>query len=104
MFANYRAVKAVVMRTFNQNRFHIVTQHYLRNNSAIFLEPIEANRQEPVLAKVTRYFRRIDIGTRLKAERSGDGFSDLTSFQLKQLQTDKFCVKFDSESNKNHLT
>ena len=46
LFANYKAVRSVVMETFNEARLSIVLHQYLRNGQ--ILGPADANRQEPV--------------------------------------------------------
>ena len=46
LFANYKAVRSVVMETFNEARLSIVLQQYLRDGRV--LSPADANRQEPV--------------------------------------------------------
>uniref|UniRef100_A0AAQ5XML2 RUS family member 1 n=1 Tax=Amphiprion ocellaris TaxID=80972 RepID=A0AAQ5XML2_AMPOC len=46
LFANYKAVRSVVMETFNEARLSIVLQQYLRDER--ILNPLEANQREPV--------------------------------------------------------
>ncbi|XP_029912758.1 RUS family member 1 [Myripristis murdjan] len=46
LYANYRAVRSVVMETFNEARLSIVLRRYLRDGRV--LAPPEANRSEPV--------------------------------------------------------
>ncbi|TNN70062.1 RUS1 family protein C16orf58 [Liparis tanakae] len=46
LFANYKAVRSVVMETLNEARLSIVVQQYLRDGRV--LSPLEANRREPV--------------------------------------------------------
>lgn len=63
LFANYKAVRSVVMDTFNEARLSIVFQRYLRDKQ--ILSPAEANRTEPVLLE----FRKsvpIKLGVRLQ--------------------------------------
>uniref|UniRef100_A0A8C5AI20 Zgc:162613 n=1 Tax=Gadus morhua TaxID=8049 RepID=A0A8C5AI20_GADMO len=65
LFANYKAVRSVVMETFNEARLSIVLQQYLRDGRV--LSPADANRQEPVFLD----FRRtasIKYGVRLRDE------------------------------------
>ncbi|CAN9506007.1 unnamed protein product [Ophioblennius macclurei] len=47
LFANYKAVRSVVMETFNEARLSIVFRCYLRDGQ--ILSPMDANRREPVL-------------------------------------------------------
>nr|XP_046270961.1 RUS1 family protein C16orf58 homolog [Scatophagus argus] len=63
LFANYKAVRSVVMETFNEARLSIVLQQYLKDR--LILSPLEANQREPVLLE----FRKtvpIRLGVRLQ--------------------------------------
>ncbi|KAM8845222.1 RUS family member 1 [Spinachia spinachia] len=63
LFANYKAVRSVVMETLNEARLSIVLQQYLRDGR--ILRPAEANQKEPVLLE----FRKtvpIKLGVRLQ--------------------------------------
>uniref|UniRef100_A0A8D3D0T3 RUS family member 1 n=1 Tax=Scophthalmus maximus TaxID=52904 RepID=A0A8D3D0T3_SCOMX len=63
LFANYKAVRSVVMETFNEARLSIVLQQYLRDER--ILTPLEANQREPVFLE----FRKtvpIRLGVRLQ--------------------------------------
>lgn len=46
LFANYKAVRSVVMETLNEARLSIVLQEYLKDGG--ILSPLEANQREPV--------------------------------------------------------
>lgn len=46
LFANYKAVRSVIMETFNEARLSIVFQQYLEDKQ--ILSPQEANLREPV--------------------------------------------------------
>lgn len=46
LFANYKAVRSVVMETLNEARLAIVRHQYLRDGRV--LAPLEANHKEPV--------------------------------------------------------
>ena len=46
LYANYRAVTAVTMDTFNQSRLHIVIGHWLTSRQVLSLT--RANQREPV--------------------------------------------------------
>lgn len=46
LFANYKAVRSVVMETLNEARLSIVLQEYLKDGH--ILGPLEANQREPV--------------------------------------------------------
>ncbi|KAK5913823.1 hypothetical protein CgunFtcFv8_008315 [Champsocephalus gunnari] len=63
LFANYKAVRAVVMDTFNEARLSIVLQQYLRDKQ--ILCPLEANQREPVLLEF-RKTMPIKLGVRLQ--------------------------------------
>ncbi|KAM9472305.1 RUS family member 1 isoform 2-T3 [Salvelinus alpinus] len=63
LFANYKAVRSVVMETLNEARLAIVLHQYLRDGRV--LGPLEANHKEPVFLE----FRRtvpIKLGVRLE--------------------------------------
>ncbi|XP_026182053.1 RUS family member 1 [Mastacembelus armatus] len=63
LFANYKAVRSVVMETFNEARLSIVLQQYLRDKR--ILSPLEGNQREPVFLE----FRKtvpIKLGVRLQ--------------------------------------
>lgn len=46
LFANYKAVRSVVMETLNEARLSIVLREYLKDGR--ILSPLEANQREPV--------------------------------------------------------
>ncbi|KAM4597724.1 RUS family member 1 [Polymixia lowei] len=63
LFANYKAVRSVVMETFNEARLSIVLHRYLRDGC--ILGPAEANPKEPVFFE----FRKtvpVKLGVRLQ--------------------------------------
>ncbi|XP_035511530.1 RUS1 family protein C16orf58 homolog [Morone saxatilis] len=63
LFANYKAVRSVVMETFNEARLSIMLQQYLGDRR--ILSPPEANQREPVFFE----FRKtvpIRLGVRLQ--------------------------------------
>ncbi|XP_078125769.1 RUS family member 1 isoform X2 [Sander vitreus] len=63
LFANYKAVRSVVMETLNEARLSIVLQQYLRDRR--MLSPLEANQREPIFLE----FRKtvpIKLGVRLQ--------------------------------------
>ncbi|XP_074552930.1 RUS family member 1 [Halichoeres trimaculatus] len=63
LFANYKAVRSVVMETFNEARLSIVLQQYLKDNQV--LSPQEANKREPVFIEL-RKSSPIKLGVRLQ--------------------------------------
>ncbi|XP_076608755.1 RUS family member 1 [Chaetodon auriga] len=63
LFANYKAVRSVIMETFNEARLSIVLQQYLKDGQ--ILSPPQANQREPVFIE----FRKtvpIKLGVRLQ--------------------------------------
>lgn len=62
LFANYKAVRSVVMETFNEARLSIVFQQYLSDSR--ILSPVEANRREPVFLEFGKPVP-IKLGVRL---------------------------------------
>ncbi|XP_067272911.1 RUS1 family protein C16orf58 homolog [Pseudorasbora parva] len=62
LFANYKAVRSVVMETLNEARLSIVLHRYLLNGQ--LLSPVEANQREPVFLSLGRTVP-IKLGVRL---------------------------------------
>lgn len=91
LYANYRAVKSVIMRTFNRERFHIVCQTYFQNKT--ILSPERANQLEPVLFSTKSSFKSIRLGQKIGKK--------LTESQLDQLNSNNYCIDFDF--NSKHL-
>lgn len=60
LFANYRAVKGIVMETLNQSRLRIVLNHYLKEGK--MLTPATANAREPVFPEFQKHLS-IRLGT-----------------------------------------
>ncbi|XP_034749329.1 RUS1 family protein C16orf58 homolog [Etheostoma cragini] len=63
LFANYKAVRSVVMETLNEARLSIVLQQYLRDRR--MLSPLEANQREPVFLEFKKTVP-IKLGVRLQ--------------------------------------
>ncbi|CAG07219.1 unnamed protein product [Tetraodon nigroviridis] len=63
LFANYKAVRSVVMETLNEARLSIVLQEYLKDGR--MLSPLEANQREPVLMEFKKTVP-IKLGVRLQ--------------------------------------
>ncbi|XP_073350457.1 RUS family member 1 [Pagrus major] len=63
LFANYKAVRSVVMETFNEARLSIVLQQYLTDRR--ILSPLEANHREPVFFEFRKQVP-IKLGVRLQ--------------------------------------
>ncbi|MGH0172842.1 UNVERIFIED_CONTAM: hypothetical protein FKN15_074917 [Acipenser sinensis] len=62
LYANYQAVRSVVMETLNQARLSILTKQYLQEGRV--LSPAAANHREPVLPDFRRRVQ-IRLGVRL---------------------------------------
>ncbi|KAK5609123.1 hypothetical protein CRENBAI_015808 [Crenichthys baileyi] len=63
LFANYKAVRSVIMETFNEARLSIVWQQYLKDG--LILSPLEANQREPVFLQFGNT-SQIKLGARLQ--------------------------------------
>lgn len=63
LFANYKAVRSVVMETLNEARLSIVLQEYLKDGR--ILSPLEANQTEPVFMDFKKTVP-IRLGVRLQ--------------------------------------
>ncbi|KAM4534891.1 RUS family member 1 [Fundulus diaphanus] len=63
LFANYKAVRSVVMENFNEARLSIVMQQYLKDRQ--ILSPLEANRKEPVFFQFGKS-PQVKLGVRLQ--------------------------------------
>nr|XP_004671086.1 RUS family member 1 [Jaculus jaculus] len=46
IYANYRAVRALILETLNESRLHLVLKHFLQKGE--ILEPASANKMEPL--------------------------------------------------------
>lgn len=46
IYANYRAVRALVLETLNESRLQLVLKHFLQRGEV--LEPASANQMEPL--------------------------------------------------------
>ncbi|MCJ8739018.1 hypothetical protein PDJAM_G00042300 [Pangasius djambal] len=62
LFANYKAVRSVVMETLNEARLAIILRRYLLDGQ--ILSPAEANQREPVFLEFKREVR-VKLGVRL---------------------------------------
>ncbi|XP_056143997.1 RUS1 family protein C16orf58 homolog [Lampris incognitus] len=63
LFANYKAVRSVVMATFNEARLSIVLHQYLRDGQ--ILSPLEGNQKEPVFLELRKKVP-VRLGVRLQ--------------------------------------
>ncbi|CAJ0962125.1 unnamed protein product [Ranitomeya imitator] len=62
LYANYRAVRSVIMETLNQSRLSIVLEHFLR--AGRIMSPAEANPKEPLLPGLGTQVS-VDVGVSL---------------------------------------
>ena len=90
LFANYKAVKSVIMQTFNRNRYHLLAQNYL--NDAKIQSPYNINKMEPVLRTVKRYFKDIKLGCSINQ------FERINSKQLDLLTVENYLINFNIKS------
>jgi hypothetical protein len=90
IFANYKAVRSVVMKTVNRNRFHILAKHFLGSNQT--LRPKEVNNLEPVFHPCVRYFN-LKLGCQIKQLPMSSSHS-LDSLAAK-FNSQKFLLMFD---------
>ena len=91
LFANYKAVKAVVMRTFNRNRFHILLNSYFE--TASISDPRLVNMLEPVLCSVSRQLSNLNFGCHINELKDTKLLSSMNRFDA-----DKFIIEFDMKS------
>lgn len=90
LVANYRAVKSLVMETFNFNRFRIVAVDYFSTNSV--LSPLNANRKEPVLFSL-KHNLDIKFGCKI------DEIKNFDLIDFKQFENEKYLIEYDLKSN-----
>ncbi|XP_075704978.1 RUS family member 1 [Rhinoderma darwinii] len=64
LYANYRAVRSVVMETLNQSRLAIVLEHFLLEGQ--ILRPAQANHKEPLFPGLGSQVS-VDVGVSLNA-------------------------------------
>lgn len=97
IFANYNAVRAIVMKTVNRNRFHILARHYFESNEA--LDARKVNKLEPVLRPCSGKFN-IQLGCSIKQLKAlFPHCKDLGSLADK-FNCQKFMLMFDVASEK----
>ncbi len=90
LVANYRAVKSLVMETFNFNRFRIVAVDYFSTNSV--LSPLNANRKEPVLFSL-KHNLDIKFGCKI------DEIKNFNLIDFNQFENEKYLIEYDLKSN-----
>jgi hypothetical protein len=101
LFANYKAVKALIMRTFNRNRFHLFAQAYFGSaaasaNDIVNAEPYLINKMEPVLFNVKRHFKTLNFGCSISQMKR------LDKLQLARFVLEKYLIEFDMKSINRH--
>lgn len=93
IFANYKAVKSLVIETFNFNRFGILARNYFENG--IILDPKTVNNTEPVLYTIRRHFN-VKFGCRL------DHLKNL-NIDFNRFEREKYFIEFDFKRSKAHV-
>ncbi|KAH3883291.1 hypothetical protein DPMN_007245 [Dreissena polymorpha] len=95
LFANFTAVKGVIMETLNQARLHILLQEYF--STGIVLPPNVVNRREPVLWS-TRRKLKIHLGVSL-VKMSAQSFNMEAVIDI--LKVKKYVLWFDRKDSIN---
>ncbi len=90
LFANYKAVKSLIMETFNFNRFRIAVVDYFSTNSV--LSPLDANRREPVLFAL-KHNLTIKFGCKI------DLVKNFNIIDFAQFSKEKYFIEYDLKSN-----
>ena len=86
LYANYRAIRTLQLRTFNWNRFVLLCQSYFQHGEIQTVESI--NRREPILAEI-RQSIRCHVGVQLSTAQA-------QSIDVNQLLGENFALAFDS--------
>lgn len=85
LYANYRAIRTLQLRTWNWNRFVLLCENYFRFRTIETIEFI--NRREPILREVRQKFR-CRVGVRLNSIESD-------SFDFQRFIQNRFAISFD---------
>lgn len=80
------------MKTFNRNRFHILSRIYLKSGE--IPGPKKVNNGEPVLWTVRRWFSKIDLGAHINSIQP----DILTSANLGKLNEHRYLIDFNLKS------
>ena len=87
LYANYRAIRTLQLRTFNWNRFVLLCQYYFHHGEIQTVASV--NRQEPVLAEI-RQSIRCNVGIQLSSTQA-------QSIDMNQLLDEHFAISFDPQ-------
>lgn len=85
LYANYRAIRTLQLRTWNWNRFVLLCENFFRSGEIRSIEWI--NAREPILFEVRQKIQ-CHVGIRLRSEQS-------ESLEIHRLIRDRFAVAFD---------
>ena len=88
LYANYRAIRSLQLRTWNWNRFVLLCEDYFRWNRVSSIESI--NQREPLLYEV-RQSIQCRIGISLTVDQA-------ESIDVNRLPYDRFAISFDRKT------
>ncbi|OQV22075.1 RUS1 family protein C16orf58-like protein [Hypsibius exemplaris] len=85
IFANYCAVRALSMETFNQSRFHLAVNNFFSSGYTFVPSVGTVNSREPVIFSLFRPWK-LEIGSRIpKQHLTGDEYQALRSLYDKEV-------------------
>lgn len=90
LYANYRAIRTLQLRTFNWNRFALLCENYFHNGTLQTIPYI--NRREPVLREVHQYIGCY-VGIRLNEKH-------VQSININQFIKNHFGILFNQQSKR----
>lgn len=88
LYANYRAIRSLKLRTFNWNRFVLLSTEFFRSKQICSIESI--NQREPLLFEV-RQSIRCNVGKKIGSEQS-------STIDFERFAVDQFLISFDENS------
>jgi hypothetical protein len=93
LYANYRAIRTLQLRTWNWNRFVLVCHEYFQFKTVPTIEYI--NRHEPTLYEI-RQPVRCHVGIRLRTNQA-------QTINIEQFSRDRFSIAFDRQLQCFHV-
>ena len=93
LYANYRAIRTLQLRTFNWNRFVLLCENYFRHGNIQTIEYI--NKREPILREV-RQVLGCRVGVRLNDQQA-------QSIDLDQFLRNHFAISYNHHSKQFHV-
>ena len=90
LFANYRAIRTLQLRTFNWNRFVLLCENYFRQGEIESVKYI--NQREPILNEI-RQSIRCDVGVQLNEQQA-------QAIDLEQFLKNHFAILFSQHSKR----